>query len=77
MKTRKFIPHPLDKRYNALTAVVVLDKDGVIRGWPTIRHTSIGAARAAFGHNTSARVKMGRVEVDTPRGYIEAWREVE
>jgi hypothetical protein len=76
MKTTKFIPHPLDKRYNALTAVVVLDKDGVIRGWPTARHTSIGAARVAFGYNTSTRVKMGRVEVDTPRGYIEAWHEI-
>ena len=76
MKTKKFIPHPLDNRYNALTAVVVMDKDGAIRGWPTTRHTSIGAANVAFGYNTSTRVKMGRVEVDTPRGYIEAWLEV-
>ena len=76
MNTKKFIPHPLDERHNALAAVVVLDKDGVIRGWATTRHTSIGAARVAFGYNTSTRVKMGRVEVDTPRGYIEAWLEV-
>ena len=76
MNTKKFIPHPLDKRYNALTAVVVLDKDGVIRGWPTKRHTSIGAARVAFGYNTNTRVYMGSVKVETPRGQIEAWLEV-
>ena len=76
MKTTKFVPHPLDARYNALTAVVVLDKDGVIRGWPTTRHTSIGAARVAFGYNTDKRVYMGSVKVETPRGQIEAWLEV-
>ena len=76
MNTKKFIPHPLDERYNALTAVVVLDKDGVIRGWPTTRHTSIGAARVAFGYNTDKRVYMGSVKVETPRAQIEAWLEV-
>ena len=76
MNTKKFIPHPLDERYNALTAVVVLDKDGVIRGWPTTRQTSIGAARVAFGYNTDKRVYMGSVKVETPRGQIEAWLEV-